>query len=1204
MSYRFCFDSFVLPSEKTDRLDHAVSNKKSESNRKTKRRTIFICGIKQIIVIMFILIIFIQTTVRAGEIRSLDFNAGARKVVPHSDEISKKTDLPGQNLQGYKFTWDSDQSSYIEMAFNKTIKLPEFSSAIVRAKVWAPVGTPARALNIRLRDKEGEIFQFRKNVPLSRGGFFDVEWQITPFNAEGSWGPAKSINKKIDMPAEAVTMVVSYIPEITSGSIYLYDLSIETFFNTKEEKIEAVRPIASFDDSSLFRKLWGMGDFSVANNTLLFENVKTRLSVLERKFEVVRYEKPPVKLVFDTELLDGETLISAIFVYADRAIEKDHPQSFAVKPVAVKPGRGKTVLDLGDSLKDAQYAVRLQRFDLIPKGKKPVLLKIHGIETVCKETAAEAVDFDILTDHRIPVLSVGAEDQLKFRFTNRAEKDGKFQIMMSYENYFGEKKSESFEQDLKAGESIERAPKWRPDSLGHWTVNALIKSKDNDSVQTVKSRSLAWFKPAGPTKGRSSGFLFSVCTHTERWSKLDRQLEIEAAALCGIKVSRVGGFGWGTVEPEKGNWNWTLSDELVKNYGKNGIEAQVILWGIPRWASPESILKDKTKIPSKNFPADIKDWRGYVHKIGEHFKGKIRYYEIWNEPDLKGFSEMTLEQYSALQKAAYEEIKKADPAAFVLTGGFATLSKHPGLIYQDFQRDYLLAAKNYYDIHAIHEHGWFEGYKERLDKLFFPLRKETKTTVPWYSNETAMTSVGGLEKRQAKALFKKLLFAWIRGSIGYTWYDLRNDGYDPAYGEHHFGMVTNDFYPKEVYSVHNMLATYYSTMKAIADHSQGKSIHLFSFGNGTDILMPGWCESTLGESRQMIIKTDAKSAKIIDIMGNEKTIDLLDSAVIYEIGPDPKTLKLEQCSFAKPMGELLTVDENTPVVPGRKWTLSLTAFNPTDQEMVFDLALDSLPGGMKTKEAVKKIRVPASGRKAIAFEFEIAKEYNRSKMILLLCYSLSGMDRKGMIYVPVTSAIWIGSTLDPRKPVFVLNRRDQITSTTPADPSNAHRLWSGPEDLAAKVWVVGKDQRLLLKYEVEDDKEVLSGPGFEQGDQARFLFQTENSSDGLSEISLGKDPQGKPLFEITRNGAKISRADLDRQGKLEIRREGSKTLYEFSVPYNAIGLSEKDLFERGIRLDFLLGDDDGEGIDSWLHYESEDPSDENIKKAPLLFFEK
>ena len=67
-----------------------------------------------------------------------------------------------------------------------------------------------------------------------------------------------------------------------------------------------------------------------------------------------------------------------------------------------------------------------------------------------------------------------------------------------------------------------------------------------------------------------------------------------------------------------------------------------------------------------------------------------------------------------------------------------------------------------------------------VDERFLPMRRETGTTVPWYSNETAIHSLNGAERNQALTLFKKLIFAWSRGAIGYTWYDLRNDGFDPV----------------------------------------------------------------------------------------------------------------------------------------------------------------------------------------------------------------------------------------------------------------------------------------------------------------------------------------------------------------------------------------------------------------------------------------
>lgn len=1164
--------------------------------------------LKRIIVFTLAVLFFLPAMALYGEIRSLDPDVNLKKNIPHTQEISRRTEVPGQNVMGYLFPWDASKSSYIEMAFSNPIKLPAFHAASVRAKIWAPEGCSAQLLSIRFRDKDGEVSQFRKKVSFKTGGFFDVEWKINPLDIIESWGP-KTLNKKIDMPAELITMVVGYSTNISFGSLWLLDLKVECFSLAK--KLEASRPLFLLDNSSTFRRVWKTSNFTVKNNTLIFHDTNTQLSdwerrfeIAERKFEITRYETPPVKLVFDTELLKGKTSLTAVFAYADAAVRKKDPQSFKLKSVVVKPGRNKTVLEIGDSMKEALHAVRLELIGLIPIGKEPLSLKIHGIDIVQSESAAEAVDFEILTDHKVPVLSVGGEDDLKFRFTNRANEDADLCVSMEYENYFGVKKNEQFDLDLKAGKRIDIKPKWRPDSLGHWRVKASIKNKNDNSMPIVKERSLSWINPAGPQHGRTSGFLFSVSTHTQQWSSLDRQLEIEAAALCGIKVVRVGGCGWNSLETKRGIWNWTLIDELVKNYGKKGIEAQVILCSTPSWAAPKEIFADKTKTPEKNFPADINDWKNYVRKVGEHFKGKIRFYEIWNEPDLRGFNEMSLDQYVALQKAAYDEMKKADPNAFVMTGGFATLSRHSGLIYPEFQRDYLLAAKDHFKIHAIHEHGWFDGYRQKIDELFFPLRKETNTVVPWYSNETAMTSVNGREKRQAQNLFKKMLFSWIRGAIGYTWYDLRDDGFDPVYGEHHFGMVTNDFYPKEVYSVYNMLTSYYTGMKAVKDWSQGKNICLYEFGNGTDLLFPGWMESRLDESHQMIIKTDAKSAKVIDIMGNETPVEIRNSLIVYEIGPVPQTLKLENCSFGELIGELLTVDQNKELVPGRKWIVSLTAANPLDRDLVFDLSLNNTGiYGLSTSDLSKKITVPALGKGSVSFDFDVDKNFDQSTL-LTLNYDLKGTNWKGTFYIPVIPAMWIASSYKTAKPDFVLDKINLITPTTPADPSNAHRLWKDPSDLSAKVRLAGREDQLHINCEIEDDKDVPSnGYNIDQGDQIRFFFKSGGRSD-FTEIALLKNEKGKTAVRLLQSDNKISKEDLEHTGKLNIQRKETKTIYEFSVPFGILGLSRDRLFEQGIRFDLLIGDDDGEGMDSWIHCTPKNPDRENIRKAPLLFFEK
>ena len=59
--------------------------------------------------------------------------------------------------------------------------------------------------------------------------------------------------------------------------------------------------------------------------------------------------------------------------------------------------------------------------------------------------------------------------------------------------------------------------------------------------------------------------LFSVCTHSGRWSMVDQLREVEAAATCGVKVVR-DSIEWGGIQPERGVWNFEKMDFLVNAY--------------------------------------------------------------------------------------------------------------------------------------------------------------------------------------------------------------------------------------------------------------------------------------------------------------------------------------------------------------------------------------------------------------------------------------------------------------------------------------------------------------------------------------------------------------------------------------------------------------------------------------------------------------
>ena len=61
------------------------------------------------------------------------------------------------------------------------------------------------------------------------------------------------------------------------------------------------------------------------------------------------------------------------------------------------------------------------------------------------------------------------------------------------------------------------------------------------------------------------------------------------------------------------------------------------------------------------------DWRNYVRSVVTRCKGKVKYYEGWNEPDIRGFYSGSKTKLIELQKEMYQIVKEIDPAAQVIS---------------------------------------------------------------------------------------------------------------------------------------------------------------------------------------------------------------------------------------------------------------------------------------------------------------------------------------------------------------------------------------------------------------------------------------------------------------------------------------------------------------------------------------------------------
>ena len=136
-------------------------------------------------------------------------------------------------------------------------------------------------------------------------------------------------------------------------------------------------------------------------------------------------------------------------------------------------------------------------------------------------------------------------------------------------------------------------------------------------------------------------------------------------------------FTWNVIEPEKGQYDWELTDAIVQAAKESGIKLTAVVQPFATWdqkntyAPPECKALDFAYYDYKaGAPNDWNAYENFLTKLAERYKGTVAYWEIGNEVEggCGGFMD-NAENYVKLLSISYKTIKKADPQARVLNGG-------------------------------------------------------------------------------------------------------------------------------------------------------------------------------------------------------------------------------------------------------------------------------------------------------------------------------------------------------------------------------------------------------------------------------------------------------------------------------------------------------------------------------------------------------
>lgn len=167
-------------------------------------------------------------------------------------------------------------------------------------------------------------------------------------------------------------------------------------------------------------------------------------------------------------------------------------------------------------------------------------------------------------------------------------------------------------------------------------------------------------------------------------------------------------FPWGYIEESEGEYAWDHADLIVEHARRQGLVVIARLGFTPAWARP------KDSVTSYLDESRYEHFANFVAAFAAHFKGRVDYIVIWNEPNVNfewGYRPVDPMGYTRLLQTVYPRAKQANPGVKILAGALAPTLAPPGAtdVMSDLeylQRIYDAGAKDYFDALAIHSYGW------------------------------------------------------------------------------------------------------------------------------------------------------------------------------------------------------------------------------------------------------------------------------------------------------------------------------------------------------------------------------------------------------------------------------------------------------------------------------------------------------------------
>lgn len=356
-----------------------------------------------------------------------------------------------------------------------------------------------------------------------------------------------------------------------------------------------------------------------------------------------------------------------------------------------------------------------------------------------------------------------------------------------------------------------------------------------------------------------------------------RSMEMIRAAGCQWIRQQ---FAWYEIEaPGKGQYvdsatsgaSWAKYDRIVNLAAEYGLKVLARIDTVPAWARPEGSTFTHP-------PSNLQDYGDFVRTLVARYRGKVGYYQIWNEPNLSfewGNQNVSASDFVPLLQVGYSAVKAADPQAVVIAAALAPTIDRGPVNRNDtlfLEEMYAAGAAGYFDVMSTMAYGLLSGPDDRRVDAFWQVNFSRSLLLrqimvahgegnkPIWFSEVAWNALPDsftgqplygrvTEDQQARYTVRglqRMADEWPWAGVSFMWFFRRVNDSEKDQQWYYFRLVEPDFTPLPVYNAIKVAAPQmrvlrrgWHTSAHWAIDAEGRALSFTFAGADLDIVASG-----------------------------------------------------------------------------------------------------------------------------------------------------------------------------------------------------------------------------------------------------------------------------------------------------------------------------------------------------------------------------